>query len=221
MKKGNLKSPLEFLLSHVRLSTVLHGYIREQQCPLVNISPRTSAPLLFMRVVSYSETRRKITHLYSLSYCLVLFQLLLWQGWTNVSKELSAPSLRIQWTGQMTEKKEKDRESSILNIQRHGYRCLRVCGCIYVYTYIYMHIPISICLYQPIYNQSSVLLWLGDKTTGGKVCRLKDSEKSALGPCMTSFYVTLENEPQASHTSHRHTKKMVPAWKAACEFLMH
>lgn len=91
-----------------------------------------------MRVLSYSELKRKITHLYSQHYALGFIPTAAVTGAvtkrnTNVSKELNALALRMQRTGQMTQEKEKGRAISSSKLRQTETET-------YVYTYAYLYI---------------------------------------------------------------------------------
>lgn len=114
--------------------------------PLVYVSHRTFVPWFFMRVLSYSELKRKITHLYSQHYALGFIPTAAMTGAatkrnTNVSKELNALLLRMQWTGQMTQKKGKGRAISSSKFRQTETEA-------YVYTYVYLYTSTYLFIYH-------------------------------------------------------------------------
>lgn len=111
-----------------------HRLYQTEPSPLVYVSHRTFVPWFFMRVLSYSELKRKITHLYSQHYALGFIPTAaVTKRNTNVSKELNALALRMQRTGQMTQEKEKGRAISSSKLRQTETET-------YVYTYAYLYI---------------------------------------------------------------------------------
>lgn len=113
---GDPKISLEFPLA-------LTGCIQECQRSLVCACHGTFVPLLFMRLLSYSEEEKNnplifwalLCWFYSNCYC----DRAATKRNTNASKELSASRLQMQWAGQMTQKK-KTAQPWILNVFRYG-----------------------------------------------------------------------------------------------------
>lgn len=118
IKKGNLKFSPDFLSSCFSFHYVAQAIQERAKVPWCMFVTEPFVPWFFMRVLSYSELKRKITHLYSLHYSLSFIPIAIVTGAatkrnTNVSKELSILPRQTQRTGQMTQKKEK--ASTVLN----------------------------------------------------------------------------------------------------------
>lgn len=114
-----------------------HRLYQTEPSPLVYVSCRTFVPWFFMRVLSYSELKRKITHLYSQHYALGFIPTAAVMGAvtkrnTNVSKELNALPLRMQRTGQMTQEKETGRAISSSKLRQTETETY-----VYIHAYLY------------------------------------------------------------------------------------
>lgn len=100
-RQGGLKLSLNSLHPELFFPLCCTGSIGESCSPLAYVCHGTFVPLFFMRILSYSELKKKITHLYSLHCSLGFIPIAIVTGAamkknSNVSKELSALLLETQ-----------------------------------------------------------------------------------------------------------------------------